>query len=158
VSDRHESPKVGLVTLIRGFNWARDRLAKTDLDADALEQAYMTVFEALNWAAAIDEECKHPEFKPLRGLHHVRNSVHHDLAQAIDFEPPRAYGEGSYGSGVYGGVSHWRWKPLRELPEPDQQVRRNRYFRANCESYEEVVAGRSVVHTLDELSEFFDTL
>ena len=149
-------PTVGLETLVRGFNQARNRLAPAT-DAAEFEHAYMAVFEALNWAAAIDEFCKYPDSQLLRGLHYVRNTVHHQLAQAIDFELPRAYGEGAYGSGVYGGVAYWSWKPLHDLP-PLPPDRENKYTPAKRKGYEDVVAGHNVRPTLDALSNLFDTL
>ena len=82
-----EPPTVGLETLVRGFNEARDRLGTPKPDADSFDHAYMAVFEALNWAAAIDEFCRYPDSRLLWGLHYVRNTVHHQLARAIDFNP-----------------------------------------------------------------------
>lgn len=94
--------------MFEGYAAATRRFYNAAELRDATE-AFIPLFEALNWAVALDDRAaKHwtPEGKPLgfawrervrdaetmQGVRFVRNSVHHQWSDALELdETPRAY-------------------------------------------------------------------
>ena len=131
-----------LGTLVDGYREAlarfRDVAYADELPAD---RAYIPLFEALNWAAAIGHGISAPRPDVLRAIVYVRNAVHHEWLQALKLEP-RAFGEGAFGEGKFGGYV-WRWRPVEDIPEADFNGRRG--------LYEALLASRSALDTLRDL-------
>jgi hypothetical protein len=79
-SDR--DPVVDQAVLLRGYQQAVARFDESRLGHDATV-AFLPLFEALNWAASIDERLRYPDYPELRGLRFARNRVHHQWAEAL---------------------------------------------------------------------------
>jgi hypothetical protein len=157
------APVVPLKKLISSFDATLGRLGAVPPDADNFDGAYGCVFEALNWAVAISDVAIERKLTAVSsdsvvmGIRAVRNPVHHQLAEAINFHAG-AYGEGAYGIGPYGGFKSWTWKPLSEIPEPPAKHRKEPWYTLNRQSYESHVASRIVLDSLDKLSTLFATI
>ena len=124
--------------LFDGYMQALERFQQAVQRGDVPEPAkksFLSLFETLEWAASLIEKLLKPKSatkgKPLeekvsvmQGVRYVRNRLHHQWAFALrgrDVPQPivvRATG----GSRVIGPVVvfDWFWKPLQELPPPDQ--------------------------------------
>ena len=120
--------------------------------------AYVPVFEALNWACALDDRtAAHfaPEGKPLGfgwrkrianaevmgGVRYARNSVHHQWSDAMLL------------SGSESVFREWVWRPADDLPPPDKRPNSDgeRFYRQQIE-------GHSVAGSLNVLGGVFLTL
>lgn len=150
-------------TMFEGYDQAFVRFENAAVDA-APSPAYIALFEALNWAVALDDRAaKHwtPEGKPLgfgwrerakgaevmRGVRFARNSVHHQWSDALEFTKE---GGSSFPVSVPGGIFEWRWRPASELPEPDKRFRTKRWPQERA-SYCEKLERDSALKTLREL-------
>jgi hypothetical protein len=132
--------------------------------------ASIALFEALNWAVALDDragEHSAPEGNTLgfgwrdrvqdayrmRAIRFVRNSVHHQWSDALSLHQ--------------GGISlpmrlparffAWRWRALSELPaRPTRKSAKEKARQAEEEAeYREKLEGRHVDKTLQELGQAF---
>ena len=92
--------------LVAGYGGALHRFAAAQESRGpvAVDRAYMGLFEALNWAVALDDRLEREwpgergkgeqwsdafaEGRTLRGVRHARNRVHHQWADAL-VPPPR---------------------------------------------------------------------
>jgi hypothetical protein len=110
--------------MFEGFTGAARRF----LDADDPTAAYISVFEALNWAVALDTRTAEiwaprgvkdmPGWNwrneiagavVLRGIRFARNAMHHDWAEVLEFA------ESSWSDGRV-MPARWVWRPLKRLP------------------------------------------
>jgi hypothetical protein len=161
----YSEPVITVHLMVEGFQAALRRFQ------DASERwdhptAYPPLFEALNWAVAIDDRCQEiwipegPEHRPgpdwqrrlsgeetLKGLRFVRNRVHHQWAEAFEIgtlREPTAERPVRW--------TTWVWKRVDDLPPaPDQhQNAKIRPF------YDELLAGKPVEPTLVRLEETFE--
>jgi hypothetical protein len=147
--------------MFEGYTAAVERFQAAARTRDATA-AFIPLFEALNWAVALDERAgKHwtPAGEPLgwgwremmrdaemmRGVRFIRNSVHHDWSDALalhkggvipPLRPPIVFFE-------------WCWRAADELPEPDRQDKGGETV------YRELVEGKPARHTLDTLGQVF---
>ena len=147
--------------MFEGYAAAADRFQRAARTSDTVA-TFIPLFEALNWAVALDERTgKHwtPEGKPLgwdwrekisdagimRGVRFIRNSVHHDWSDALELHqggvvpplmPPVVFFE-------------WCWRAADDLPEPDKEDRHGEKV------YRELVEGAPARHTLDALGRVF---
>jgi hypothetical protein len=147
--------------MFEGYAAAADRFQQAARTSDAVA-TFIPLFEALNWAVALDERTgKHwtPEGKPLGwdwrekisgaemmwGVRFIRNSVHHDWSDALELHkggvvppltPPVVFFE-------------WCWRAVDELPERDMKADDGEKV------YREMVEGKPARHTLDALGRVF---
>lgn len=162
-ADESDERAVGLATLTRGYKEALARFRERVVTPTTLTDAYLPLFETLEWASSIEQKLARPPDKHLDtqndhvgGMRFVRNRVYHQWALAIDFEPGTGYGEGAFGAGPYGGdPSRWVWLPIANLPPPDDDPLKGRRA-VDRERYVAVLAGSPVASTLDALDAFFD--
>jgi hypothetical protein len=123
--------------------------------------AFRPLFEALNWAAALDERLgKHwaPEGEPLawswraslsgaeamEGLRFVRNRLHHQWAAALTLD-----GDGRSYTRTYPLVYfEWRWRSVDEIPAGRERT-------GEREAYAEHLEGRPARATLATLADVF---
>jgi hypothetical protein len=132
--------------------------------------AFIALFEALNWAVALDDRAgEHwaPEGKTLgfgwrdraqgayrmRAVRFARNSVHHQWSDALRLhEIPRALP-----MSLPARCFEWRWRPLSELPvRPTKKGAREKARQAEDEAeYQEKLEDKPVDKTLQELGQAF---
>lgn len=127
--------------------------------------AFLPLFEALNWAVALDDRArKHwtPAGQPLgwewrkkvrdaeiiQGVRFARNRVHHQWSDALELdERGRSYPK------TYPVVFfEWRWRPAHELPKPDDQHHNDP---DGEETYRQMLEGEPARVTLERLIEVF---
>ena len=132
---------VDVGVLVLGYHGAVLRLEAVGIgDAD---EAFVPLFEALNWAAAIDWRVSE-DFAPdgldlmprkawerrvstdstIFGLRFARNVVHHDWTQAVEWT-----------------ADGWRWRPGADLASE----------RKGLNNYQRELAGKLVLPTLQSL-------
>jgi hypothetical protein len=136
-----------------GFTAARDRFVSQH-DRESLEETFPPLFEALNWATAIDLRITQrwradPPFRGhwpgwytggavLLGTRYARNCVHHQWADAVDMAFSGSAAERSASGFV------WRWLTSAQLPPGRDDKFRDRY--------DADLAGHVVTDTLQRLS------
>ena len=76
------------------------------------------------------------------GLYYVRNLVIHQGADVV-WEITRAYGEGAYGTGTYGGPLHL-FPPRAQLPSGRSKV--------GAQEYDDTVSGEEIAVVLCDLA------
>jgi hypothetical protein len=155
------------------FKWMLDGYTDAAARFDAAvkgrdpQMTYTAVFEALNWAVALDERIgTHwlPDGEPLGwkwrqrlgygadimgGVRFARNSVHHQWSDALRLDAGRS----SLPSSFPVPFHEWIWRPADELPEPDQKPHPD-----NERIYRQQMEGRPVRVCLDVLNGAFFTL
>lgn len=151
--------------LFEGFEQARERFANAIDKGDEL-RTYFGLFEALNWAVALDERIarSHPagwdwrdqvsDGAIVRALRHARNRVHHDWADALWTEALIVLQADTMLSAdtLLGDEDSWVWRQLSELPPA------GRYDREGESEYDKLLAGTSARATLDTLSRVFEAV
>jgi hypothetical protein len=151
---------VNLDTQVRGYWAAVDRFKKAAAGQDA-EAAYLSLFEALSWAASIDLRIgdlwvpdgerprenwpsRAPGAEAVVGLRFARNTVHHDWADALRLDTdgrryPRRYPLRYF---------EWVWRDIDDLPAEHRKKGRDVY----CA----LLASQPAEFTLHILGEAFD--
>lgn len=135
--------RVPLELLVAGFEGARKRFTEARLTNDP-ERTFLPLFEALSWAASLDERLKEDrghwaEEVHLRGVRYARHSVHHKWTDALELT------EGLSFPVTFPTVFHeWRWR--REIIEPQNTQ--------DEPAYAEHLAGQPARHTLSAISAF----
>jgi hypothetical protein len=77
------SPRTADISaLLRGCAQALARFHDARLGRDSVA-AFIPLFEALNWAASIDEGLGYLDHAELQGSRFARNRVHHQWADAL---------------------------------------------------------------------------
>lgn len=151
---------VNLQSQVRGFESAGARFRDAITGHDPVV-AYVPLFEALNWAVALDDRIKDiwaPDGKPLgwawrvraeggaellAGLRYARNSVHHHWADALRLDRDgRAYPK-RYPVRYF----EWLWRDVADIPAPSQPHGRD--------VYKSDLAGRPAEVTLTTLGDVF---
>ncbi len=152
--------------MFEGYTSAMGRFQGAVKQRDATA-AFIPLFDALNWAVALDERAaKHwtPAGEPLRwgwrgkvrgaeimrGVRFVRNSVHHDWSDALE----RDEGGMTFPLTFPAVFFEWRWRATGALPEP----RKQRKDDAGEAVYREMLEGRPARVTLEALAEVFHFL
>jgi hypothetical protein len=147
--------RVQVDMMMRGFTAAKTRF-DTAAELPGSEPAYFGLFEALNWAIALDDvigEIWQPEGEAqswewrkriagaevLIGVRYVRNLVHHHWARALRFEP-------------VGGRPHWVWPASGVLPPP---IKREQWA---VPFYDDLLAGNRAADTLHSVDAVFATV
>lgn len=159
----HTNNIVTFQMLLAGYSGALGRFGAAARGRDEIA-TFLPLFEALNWAVALDDRCAAhwaPEGEPLgwrwrervpgaevmRGLRWARNGVHHQWSDALRLS------EGSQFPARFPMVFHeWVWRPASELPALDRLDARGE------EAYREHLEGRSAEVTLAALGNAFDFL
>ena len=136
---------VDVGVLVLGYHRALARLDA--VGASDADEAFIPLFEALNWVAAIDWRISR-DFAPdgldlmprkewerrvstdstIFGLRFARNVVHHDWTHAIEWT-----------------VDGWRWRPGADLPSE----------RKGHDDYKRELAAKLVIPTLHSLDRAF---
>lgn len=149
-----------------GYDQALTRFQSAAKRRDAAP-AFIALFEALNWAVALDERAAErwtPEGQPLgyawrervRGAHlmqavrFARNGVHHQWSDALE----RNDGGMSFPMTFPLVFFEWRWRPLAELP-PSPPTKR---LPEEQEAYRSWLEGKPARVTLHELGGAFGFL
>jgi hypothetical protein len=144
--------RVQVDMMMRGFSLARERFAQA-AELFGPEPAYFALFEALNWAVALDDivgEIWRPEgerqgwswrtriegAEVLIGIRVARNLAHHHWARALRFEPES-------------GRPRWVWPPSSTLPPPVKSDQRAMPY------YDTLMAGERVSDTLHMVDAIF---
>lgn len=149
--------------LLAGYEQAVNRFGQVSRSRDPL-QVFAPLFEALNWAVALDDEAREhyaPEGEPLdwgwrsrvsggefvSAVRCARNRVHHQWADALTLS------EGFSAPLVAPIVAHeWRWRCLADLPQSDPVKGRAPAKVLEAESaYERLLAGHPGRVVLGEL-------
>jgi hypothetical protein len=149
--------------MFEGFAHAELRFV-TAANQGGSTETFIALFEALNWAVALDDRAgKHwtPEGKPLgwewrekvrgaeimRGVRFARNHVHHQWSDALEATPgaqlPRV---------LPFPLGEWRWRSANELPEPTQPDREGEAV------YQDQLQGQPARITLQQLGNVFNFL
>jgi hypothetical protein len=157
-------------TMFDGYDQALTRLERAAKGKEPAP-AFIALFEALNWAVALDERARKrwtPEGGPLgydwrgrvpgahlmRAVGFARNNVHHQWsdALALDEAGGRAYPK-TYPIVFF----EWRWRALSELPARRPEGSANGKERQAEEEaeYREKLEGKPARATLHELGEAF---
>jgi hypothetical protein len=152
-----------------GYDQALERLEAAVRGTEPTP-AFIALFEALNWAVALDDRAgEHwaPEGKTLgfgwrdrvpdayrmRAIRFVRNSVHHQWSDALSLHT----GGISLPTSLPARFFTWRWRALNELPARPAKKRAKEKARQGEEEaeYRGKLEGRDVDKTLKELGQAF---
>lgn len=158
----YEGARVRAGVLIHGYVGAAGRFhaAADGRDPDA---AFFALFEALNWAVAVDDvlgeiwrpagtregydwRARVPNGEVMDGVRYVRNLVHHHWADAVRVED----GGATFPMRFPVRFFSWVWRAADELPPPT-----SRWDKLRRSSYESLLAGRNAETTLASLAEVF---
>jgi hypothetical protein len=163
--------RVGLLT--SGFEQAYARRQVAELEDDTAA-AFHALFEALEWAHAVDEviaSTRRPRgrigskfwwewrrdgglgggdrlIETMQGLRYVRNRVHHQLADALMTGGP---GGLPVSLPARLPVSAWVWRGVDDLPMPSNEAKEA----PGREAYVSALAGRPVENAVARMSEPF---
>ena len=129
---------VDLSVVRRGYADARERFHAARMGDDPVA-AFLPLFEALNWAASIDEGLGYPDYPEIRGMRFARNRVHHQWADALYV----ATGA-SFPLTFPATFFEWCWR--KGLPEGGN--------RRDEPAYLEHLAGKPARHALDRVADF----
>jgi hypothetical protein len=152
-----------IVTFEAMFNGYADALSRFDAAAESDDpgKAFVPLFEALNWAVALDQRtAAHfvPDGKPagyswptrigygalvMPGVRFVRNSVHHQWSDALELRG--------------GAFPEWVWRTAEDLPALDIKLnaKNRRIYEENKQIYREHMEGRKARTALDALGGAF---
>jgi hypothetical protein len=158
----YEGARVRSGVLIRGYVEAAERFqtAAGGRDPDA---AFFALFEALNWAVAVDDllgevwrpagtregydwRARVPNAEVMDGVRYARNLVHHHWADAVGLEDRGATFPLRFPVRFF----FWLWRAADELPPPTR-----RWDKARRSAYESQLAGRNAEDTLASLAGVF---
>lgn len=157
----YEGSRVRASVLIRGYDSSLSRFNAATGERDP-EPAFFALFEALNWAAAIDDligEIWRPEgpregfdwrqrvrgSEVVDGVRYVRNLVHHHWADALRVEEGARYPK-RYPRRYWS----WVWRAAEELPPPT-----TKWDKLRRPAYESLLADRRAEDTLIALGDVF---
>ena len=127
---------------------------------------YVPLFEALNWAVALDDRTaahfvpdgravglrwreRIPNGEFMGGVRFARNSVHHQWSDALRVD----IGGRQYPKAYPAAYFEWVWRSAADLPAPNRQPRA-----ADKRTYIEHMEGRAARIILDVLAGVFYTL
>jgi hypothetical protein len=152
-----------LETLLLGWGQALTRFRTADSDNRFTEPnprlAFVSLFEALNWAVAIDARAGAddeawweglPQGEIVRAVRFARNRVHHQWAAAVSGSITGGMVHGWIRARQIESGGWWSWRST--LPRPDQP----RYADSKGEAlYARHLAGQSVNSTFETLHGVF---
>jgi hypothetical protein len=157
--------RVTFAAMFVGYTGALDRFEAASKNRDPVA-TYTALFEALNWAAAVDDRTdqdlilwkKRDKYEwrtrvhdadVMGGIRFVRNSVHHDWSDAVRIDES----EPSFPMTFPVVFFEWVWRSAGDLPPPGQKQHPDA-----IRFYTEQMQGRPVRHSLHALREVFRTL
>jgi hypothetical protein len=160
-SPQYDGFRARVELLFEGFEFARHRLHDA-AQRELAREAFFALFEALNWAVAIDSfvaECWRPEGQRLGmawrqripgaellgGVRYARNRVHHQWADAL-----REDRDGSP-SVLPFTMTGLVWRDLTELPIPTKPGAES----SGRSAYQRYLEGSWVTETLTDLADVF---
>lgn len=138
--------------LVDGYRRALARFTETAHQRERKER-FIPLFETLNWAVAImDKESTLREDEIVVALRFARNRVHHQLAEALE---PRDVPRAVITTAVRGQsrmvgpptVLDWFWKPVDQLPEPEERFK-DKGYDLGKQAYQEFLEGELVEDAL----------
>jgi hypothetical protein len=152
--------------MFEGFTRAIERLDVAVKDRDGT-QTFVSVFEVLNWAVALDDRAgKHwtSDGKPLKrewrkkvrgaeimgGVQYVRNSVHHQWSDALELDETGL----SLPTILPTEFFEWRWRAASDLPLPADR----KEDVAGKTVYEEHLQGEPARMTVRTLASVFNVM
>lgn len=141
------------------YSQAHLRLPSTNLDAQAAEDVWAALFEALNWLDALQlrPEAAAQMAPDLRGaLRFVRGRVHHQFADAIEFRAdvlvqlsPTSSGVGPRGPLA---IADWCWRDVADLRGGKRASNVRTQRRSGETAYNKVLAGRQARAALNQVA------
>lgn len=142
--------------LVGGYAEAHDRFLDASQHPESPEGLFIPLFEALNWASALEEKLRPHSDPLLSAIRFVRNTVLHDWADAVEgrnVPDPRIVTSLATGVGVSGVVPppviwEWFWRDRQHLPLPQGRPR-------GGPAYDTLLSGWPVRNALDELRQIF---
>jgi len=141
--------------LVDGFRRAHARFTETK-DQRERKERFVPLFETLNWVVAImDTEPKFKRDAVVVALRFARNSVHHQLADALeprDVPFPAVVTNRPGGSRIVppAVVLDWFWVPVDQLPVPPPSFM-NEGYRKGKQAYKDRLEDEPVSHALAHL-------
>lgn len=147
-------------TMFEGYRRALERFHAAVKGQDAVE-AFIPLFEALNWAVALDERTaklwapdgkvlgwswreRVPGAEVMAGVRFARNRAHHQWADALVLDEGHRQYPRSYPVVYF----EWVWRPASGLPPGHPDAAGEELYRGRLE-------GRAARASLGELSEAF---
>jgi hypothetical protein len=159
----YDGSRVGVGLMMDGFELARGRFNNA-VTARAADQAFFALFEALNWAVALDDflaECWRPHGTRLGfdwrreianaeifgAVRYARNRVHHQWADALK-ETQVEHRVLPFGS------TSLAWREFEELPTPTE----GREDVTGREAYRTLLEGQTASFTLSDMGQVLATM
>lgn len=143
--------------LVAGYTSAHDRYKEASQHPGSPDLLFIPLFEALNWAGALEENLR-PHTDPLLwAVRFVRNQVLHQWADAVEGRNvpfPQVVRARGAGVGAVSGpiappvVWEWFWLERKDLPTPSRDPR-------GARRYDQRLAGKPVREALEELRGIF---
>ncbi len=160
-----DKARVTFAAMSVGYTGALDRFETASKNRDPVA-TYTALFEALNWATAVDDRAEQDlalwkkrhkyewrtrvhDAEVMGGVRFVRNSVHHDWSDAVQMDERGR----SFPMTFPVVFFEWVWRPADDLPAPGQKQHPD-----GARFYREQMQGRPVRHSLHALRQVFRTL
>lgn len=157
-----DKARVTFAAVFVGYVGALDRFGAASESRDRVA-TYTALFEALNWAAAVDDRTdqdlllwkKRDEYawrtrvhgaEIMGGIRFIQNSVHHDWSDAVQIDETGSSFPVTFPVMFF----EWVWRPAEDLPSPGQ----TQHPEAE-RLYREEMQGRPVRHSLHTLRQVF---
>jgi hypothetical protein len=167
--EAHKENIQTFTAMFKGLAGAIERFDVAVKDRDAT-QTFVSIFEVLNWAVALDERTG-KDWKPegkllgwawrdqvigahiMSGVRFARNSVHHQWSDALELDErgrsyPRTYPVVFF---------EWRWRPASDLPEPEER-HQDKWWKEGKEVYEGHLQSKMARLTIQQLANVFNDL
>ena len=104
--------------MVRGYVLAVRRLHDA-VERSHAEDIYAALFEATNWLDSLSErDSGFNSRDEVKGVKYVRNRAHHQFASLVQLQN-----------------NEWRWRPLENLPLPDERRHHNRKLEPFCKRH-----------------------
>jgi hypothetical protein len=134
------------VWLLEGMRRAIRRFGEAATPTAHPLDTFIPLFEALNWSAMIDDRLGEApnDSDILKGIRFARNVVHHQWADALQFEPGAELGVLMLDVSRLDTASRWVWRDEAQLP-------RSRSGRHGQAEYIAALQGSEVRGTLIEV-------
>ena len=112
------NPSHSGVWLLEGLRRAIGRFREAATPTAHPLDTFIPLFEALNWIAMIDDRLgeSDDDSPALKGIRFARNVVHHQWADALQFEPGAELGVLMLCVSPLGMPSRWVWRREADLP------------------------------------------
>lgn len=99
---------MGIAPMVRGYVLAVRRL-RDGVNRSHANDIYIALFEATNWLDSLGErDAGLNSREEVQAIKFIRNRTHHQWASAVQNQD-----------------GHWRWRPLDNLPVPENPKHRN---------------------------------